>query len=64
MGETRKAYKIAIRKLEGKRLLGRPGLKGDDENATGFREIVSEDVAWIQLARMALVDMVGTLHVK
>jgi hypothetical protein len=50
MGEVRNTYKIAIGKLEEKRLLGRPGHKRDDDNATGLWEIVPEEVACIRRA--------------
>jgi hypothetical protein len=51
MGEIRNSYTILIGKLEEKRPLGRLGQKLDDDNATGLWEIVSEVVAWIQLAQ-------------
>jgi len=39
MGEMRNAYKILVGKREGKRQLGRPRRKGDDNIRTYVRKI-------------------------
>jgi hypothetical protein len=44
MGEMRHAYGILIGKLEGKRPLGRPICRWEDDIKMDFREIGWEDV--------------------
>jgi hypothetical protein len=39
MGEMRNAYKILVAKPEGKRPLGRPRRRGEDNSRTNLREI-------------------------
>jgi hypothetical protein len=47
----RKAYKTLGRKLEGKRSLGRPGLRNKYNIRTNFRETGWEGVDWMHLAQ-------------
>jgi hypothetical protein len=51
MGEERKVYKVLVGKPEGKRPLGRPRRRWEDEIRMDLREIVWGDVGWIQLAQ-------------
>jgi hypothetical protein len=50
VGEMRNAYKILIGKLEGKRALGRPRYRWEDNIALDRREIGWEVLDWIHLA--------------
>jgi hypothetical protein len=68
MGEERNVYKFLMGKPEGKRPLGRPRCRWEDEIRMGFRQIGWVSVKWIQLAQdrdrwLALVDMVMNLRV-
>jgi hypothetical protein len=47
----RNACKILVRKPEGKRLLGRPMYKREDNIRMDLREIGREGVEWIHLAQ-------------
>jgi len=47
MEEKRNAYKMLIGKPEGKRPLGRPRRKGEDNIERIFAEIGLKDVDWI-----------------
>jgi hypothetical protein len=51
MGEMRNAYKILVEKAEGKRPLGRPGRRWEDNIKLDLREIGLERVNWINLAQ-------------
>jgi hypothetical protein len=50
-GEKRNAYKILVGKSEGKRPLGRPGLKWVDYIKMDLREIGWGDIDWLELAQ-------------
>jgi hypothetical protein len=68
MGEMRNAYKILIGKPEGKRSLGRPWRRWDDNIKTDLREIGFECVDCTHLAQdsyrwRALVKRVMNLRV-
>jgi hypothetical protein len=52
VGEVRNAYKILVGKPEGKRPLGRPGRRWEDNIRMNFREIGWEDVDCIHLAQV------------
>jgi hypothetical protein len=51
MGEERKVYKDLVGKLEGKRPLGGPRRRWEDEIRMDLREIGWGSVEWIQLAQ-------------
>jgi hypothetical protein len=51
MEEKRNAYKMLIGKPEGKRPLGRPRRKGEDNIIMNFAEIWREVVEWTHLAQ-------------
>jgi hypothetical protein len=51
MGGKRNSYKILVRKTEGKRLLGRPRRKWEDNIRMYLREIWWEVVDWIHLSQ-------------
>jgi hypothetical protein len=51
MGEMRNAYYIFIGKLGGKRPLGRPWHKWEDNIRMDLRETGYEDVYWMDLAQ-------------
>jgi hypothetical protein len=68
MGEVRDAYNILIGRPEGRRPLGRPRHRWEDNIKIDIREIVFGDVDWIHLARYrdtwrALVNTVMNLRV-
>jgi hypothetical protein len=50
MGEERKVYKVLVGKPEGKRPLGRPRYRWEDEIRMDLREIGLGGVDWIRLA--------------
>jgi hypothetical protein len=50
MEEKRNAYRILVGKPEGKRPLGRPRPKWEDNIRMDLREIVWGDMDWIHLA--------------
>jgi len=51
MDEIKSKYKILFGKPEGKRPLGRPGHRWENNiKVVGLEEIVYEDVDWIHLA--------------
>jgi hypothetical protein len=68
MGEVRNAYKILVRKPEGKRPLGRPRHKWEDSITIDLMEIGWKGVDWFHLAKVrdrwwALVNTVMYLWV-
>jgi hypothetical protein len=68
MGEVRDAYNILVGRPEGRRPLGRPKHKWEDNIKMDLREIGFGDVDWIHLAQdrnrwRALVNMVMNLQV-
>jgi hypothetical protein len=67
MGEKRNAYRLLVRKQEGKRPLGRPRLKWVDNIRMDLGEVGWGDVDWIGLAKdrnrwRALVNSVLNLR--
>jgi hypothetical protein len=68
IGEVRGAYNILVGRPEGRRPLGRPRRRWEDNIKMDLREIVFGDVDWIHWAqdrdrRLALVNMVINLWV-
>jgi hypothetical protein len=51
MGKVRGAYNILVGRPEGRRLLGRPRRRWDDNIKMDLREIWFGDVDWINLAQ-------------
>jgi hypothetical protein len=51
MGEIRSAYNISVGEPEGKRQLGRPGHRWEDNIRMNVREIGWESVDWIHLRK-------------
>jgi len=51
MGEMKNAYKILVRKPEGKRLLRRPRHRWEDNIRTDLKEIGCEGVDWLHVAQ-------------
>jgi hypothetical protein len=51
MGEERKVYKVLVGKPEGKRPLGRPRRRWEDEFGMDLMEIGLGGVDWIRLAQ-------------
>jgi hypothetical protein len=69
MGEVRGAYNILVGRPEGRRPLGRPRRRWDDNIKVDRREIGFVDVDWIDLAQdrdrwRALVNTVMNLRVQ
>jgi hypothetical protein len=67
-GEKRKAYRILVEKPEGKRPLGRPGHRWEDNIRMDLRDIGWSGMDWIDLAQSrdqwrALVNTVMNLRV-
>jgi hypothetical protein len=62
-GEKRNAYTILVRKLEGKRPLGRPRRRWMDNIKKDLREIRCDDMVWIDPAqdRDQWRDLVNTV---
>jgi hypothetical protein len=68
MGEGRSVYRVLVGRPEGKRPLGRPRRRWEDNVKMDFREIRIDVANWIQLAQdrvqwRALVDTVMNLRV-
>jgi hypothetical protein len=68
MGKVRGAYNILVGRPEGRRPLGRPGCRWEDNIKMDLREIGFEDVDWIHWAQdrerwRALVNTVMNLRV-
>jgi hypothetical protein len=68
MGEKRNAYRILFGEPEGKRPLGRPGRRWEDNIRMDLREIGLGGMDWIDLAQdrdqwRALVNTVMNLRV-
>jgi len=68
IGEMRNAYKILVGKPEGKRLLGRPKRRREDNIRMDFRDIEWEGMDWMNLAQdtdkwQVLVNTVMNLRV-
>jgi hypothetical protein len=68
MGEVRGAYNILVGRSEGRRPLGRPRRRWEDNIKMGLREIGFGDVDWIDLAQdrdrwWALVNTLMNLQV-
>jgi hypothetical protein len=51
MGEGRGVYRVLVERSEGKRPLGRPRRRWEDNINMDLREIGIEGVNWIQLAQ-------------
>jgi hypothetical protein len=51
MGQMKNAYKILVRKPEGKRLLKRPRHRWEDNIRTDLKEIGCEGVDWLHVAQ-------------
>jgi hypothetical protein len=69
MGEGRRAYRVLVGRPEGKRPLGRPRRRWDDNIKTDLREIGIDGANWIQLAQdrvqwRAFVNTVMNLRVR
>jgi hypothetical protein len=67
--EKRNAYRILVGKPEGKKPLGRPGRRWEDNIKMDFREISWGGMDWIDLAQdrdqwRALVNTVMNLRVS
>jgi hypothetical protein len=68
MGERRGVYRVFVGRPEGKRPLGRPRQRWEDNIKMDLREIVIDGANWIQLAQnrvqwWAFVNMVMNLQV-
>jgi hypothetical protein len=68
MGEVRRACNILVGRREGRRPLGRPRCRWEDNNKMDLREIRFGDVNWIDWAQdrdrwQALVNTVMNLRV-
>jgi hypothetical protein len=63
MGERRGVYRVFIGRFEGKRPLGRPRHRWEDNIKTDLREIGIDGANWIQLAqdRVQWQDFVSTV---
>jgi len=68
MGERRGVYRILVGKPEGKRPLGRPRRRWEDNIKMDLQEVVCGGMDWIELAQdrnrwLALVNAVMNLQV-
>ena len=50
-GERRGVYRVSVGKPEGKRPLGRPRRRWEDNNKMDFQKMECEGVDWIELAQ-------------
>jgi hypothetical protein len=50
MGEKRGVYMVLVEKSEGKRPLGRPRCRWEDNIKMGLQEVGCRVMAWIELA--------------
>ena len=69
MGERRGVYRVLVRKLEGKRPLGRPRRRWEDNIKMDLQEVLCAGVDWIELVRdrdrwRALVNAATNLRVS
>ena len=51
MGEGRGVYRVLVGKPEGKRPLGRPRLRWEDNIKMDIQDVGCEDMDWIELAQ-------------
>jgi hypothetical protein len=51
MGKRRGAYRVLVRKPEGKKPLGRPGLRCDDNTEMNLQKGGLDGLEWIDLAQ-------------
>jgi hypothetical protein len=68
MAKRRDVYRFLVGKLEGKRPLGRPRRRWEDNNTMDLQEVVCGGMDWIELAKnrdrwRALVNAVMNLRV-
>jgi hypothetical protein len=68
MGEGRGVYRVLVGKPEGKRPLGRPRRRWEDNIKMGLQEVGCGGMKWIELAQdrdrwLALVNAVMNLQV-
>ena len=68
MGERRGVYRVLVGKPEGKRPLGRPRQRWENNIKMNLQELVCEDIDWIELVQdrdrwWALVNVVMNLRV-
>ena len=68
MGERRGAYSVLVGNLDGKRPLGRPRPRWEDNNKTYLQEVGKGGMHWIDMAqdrdrRRAVVNAVMNLRV-
>jgi len=67
-GEARGLYRVLVGKPEGKRPLGRPRRRWEDNTKMDLQEVICGDMDWIELAQdrdrwRALVNAVMNLRV-
>ena len=68
MGEWRDVYRVFVGKPEGKRQLGRPRRRWEDNSKMDLQEVGCEGVEWIEVAQdrdrwRALVNAVMNIRV-
>jgi hypothetical protein len=68
MGEGRSVYRILVGKPEGKRPLGRPTCRWEDNNKAELQEVGCGGMDWVELAQdrdrwWALVNVVMNLRI-
>jgi hypothetical protein len=68
MGKGRSVFRVLVRKPEGKRPLGRPRCRWEDDIEMDLQEVGGGDIDWIELAQdrerwRALVNAVMNLRV-
>jgi hypothetical protein len=51
MGERRGVYRVLVEKPEGKKLLGRPRRRWEDNIKMNLQEVECEGMDWIELAQ-------------